>query len=95
MSLRDEIGVRYSKNAFSTTKRGEGFRVVGLRGNEVYVEIRSGDQPIRIATLERAVEIIKTGVRIGGPADFKRLVADERPTYAWAIQRDLGYVSDE
>ena len=93
MALREEVEQKYQRNPLTTTKEGQPFRVQGIRANSVYVEIASGEEPIRIATLERAVELLRSGVRISGPADFRIKVADERPAYAWAILRDLGYTS--
>lgn len=58
----------------------------------IYIDLPNGEQSVSRVMLEKAVQIIRKGRRIEGPADYKRLVADERPTYAWAILRDMGFV---
>lgn len=90
--MRGEIEARYSGNPETTTKEGARFRVLGIREKAVWVEIESGEWPIRLSVLERAVALIRSGVLFAGPLDFREKVGDERPAYAWAILRDLGYV---
>ena len=94
MSIKEEILRHYSGNPRVITKTGEEHQV-RIGENAVFVKLPSGDQPIMFGTLEKAVALIESGVRIRGPTDFREKVADQRPAYAWAILRDLGYVSEE
>jgi hypothetical protein len=83
---------RYTQNPVSHTKRGNPFRVSRVTDTAIYVDLLSGEQYISRANLEQAVHLINEGQRIEGPADYKRLVYDQRPAYAWAILRDMGFV---
>jgi len=57
------------------------------------VRVRSGEEhSISRANLEKAVQMLQTGVAISGPKDYRDQVADDRPAYAWAILRELGYL---
>jgi hypothetical protein len=53
-----------------------------------------GEQGVSRVNLEKAVSLIEQGSEIQGPADYKSLVADERPAYAWAILRDMGIIKE-
>jgi len=87
-----EVKDRYAQNPWSRTKTGRGFRVNRVTDGAIFLDLPSGKQSISRVLLEKAVEIISKGRPIEGPAEYKRLVGDERPAYAWAIRRDMGYV---
>ena len=74
------------------TKRGEPFRISRVTGSIAFINLPSGEQSVSRANLERAEQLVLSGVRLQGPSDYKELVADERPSYAWAILRELGIV---
>ena len=81
-------------NPVSRTKNGRQFRVSRITDSAVYIDLSCGEQSVRRASLEKAVDLINDGKIIEGPADYKRLVYDERPSYAWAILRDLGFIKE-
>ena len=75
------------------TIRGQRFWLVGATDNTVTVEVSSGRRhTISRANLERAIELLRQGETLAGPSDYRNKVADDRPAYAWAILRGLGYV---
>ena len=75
------------------TITGQRFRLVGATDQSVTVQVSSGRQhTISRANLERAVELLRQGETLAGPSDYRNKVADDRPAYAWAILRELGYV---
>ncbi len=83
---------RYRENPKSKTKQGHPFTVSRVTNTAIYIDLPSGEEYISRENLETAVSLIEEGTRIEGPADYKRLVYDQRPAYAWAILRDMGYV---
>jgi hypothetical protein len=75
------------------TITGKVFHVVDATHQTVTVEVSSGRRhSISRKHLEQAVALVQQGKRINGPRDFKSYVADDRPTYAWAILHHLDYV---
>jgi hypothetical protein len=44
------------------------------------------------SNLEKAVAVIQSGTVLNGPKDYRVLVADDRPAYAWAILHELGLI---
>jgi len=82
----------YERNPMSHTKSGKEFRVSRVSDSAVYIEIPSGEEYISKENLECAVELINNGIVLKGPADYRRLVYDQRPAYAWAILRDMGFI---
>ena len=75
------------------TITGHRFWLVGATDSTVTVEVSSGRRhTISRANLERAVELSRRGETLAGPSDYRKKVADDRPAYAWAILRKLGYV---
>lgn len=76
------------------TKLGQPFRIVSVSERVVTVEVSTGNQyNITKGSLEKAEELLRKGGVISGPGDYRMKIADERPAYAWAILRELGYVS--
>jgi hypothetical protein len=88
----EEIKKRYTNNPISHTKNGRPFRISRIDLGTVYIDLPSGEQIVSRKNLEKAVRLINKGAVIVGPSDYKRLVYDERPTYAWAILRDAKIV---
>ena len=88
----EEIKKRYTNNPISHTKNGHPFRISRIVLGTVYIDLPSGEQSVSRKYLEKAVRLINQGTVIGGPSDYKRLVYDERPAYAWAILRDAKLV---
>ena len=77
---------------FTITKKP--FQIVAASGDLLIVQVSTHKEyTISRSNLESAVEIIKTGVILQGPMDYRNLVADERPAYAWAILKHLGYLN--
>jgi len=74
------------------TKRGDPFRISRVTGSVAFIDLPSGEQSVSRANLEKAERLVLSGARLEGPADYRRLVVDERPAYAWAILRELGIV---
>lgn len=90
----DKVKARYRSNPISRTKRGRMFRVSRVTETAVYVDLPSKEEPVSRRLLEKAVGLVNQGRVIEGPADYKRLVGDERPSYAWTLLRDLGFVEE-
>lgn len=87
----EKLKERYLKNNMSTTKIGENFSVI-VAGNTLYIDLPSGKQTVSRKCLEKAVDLLNKGETISGPADYRNKVCDERPAYAWAILRDMGFI---
>ncbi len=87
----EKLKERYSKNNISTTKTGETFSVI-VSEYTLYIDLPSGKQAVSRSRLEKAVDLLNQGVTINGPFDYRNKVGDERPAYAWAILRDMGFV---
>ena len=87
-----QIEDRYSSNPVSHTKNGKLFRVWRISEDSLFIALPSGEQSVNKVNLQKAADLINQGALIEGPADYKRLVADERPAYAWAILRDIGII---
>jgi len=90
----EQVRARFTRNPVSRTKNGKPFRVSKITDSAIYIDLPCGEQSVSRAFLERAVDLISEGKIIEGPADYKRLVYDERPSYAWAILRDLGFIKE-
>ncbi|MCW3999512.1 MAG: hypothetical protein NWE93_04680 [Candidatus Bathyarchaeota archaeon] len=86
------IESRFCSNSISKTKTGKSFKVLKITKEEIIIDLPAKEQYVSRKNLEKAVELLSQGTVIGGPADYRRLVADERPAYAWAILRDFGFV---
>ena len=82
---------KYTENPTSHTKNGKPFRICKITHNALFIDLPCGEQSVSRVHLEEAVRLINKGTIIEGPADYKYLVYDERPAYAWAILRDLGF----
>lgn len=75
------------------TKTGIPFQIISASQETLTVQVRSGEEhSISRANLEKAVQKIQAGVVFSGPKDYREQVADDRPAYAWAILRELGFL---
>lgn len=87
----DKLKERYSKSNTSETKTGAIFSVI-VAGDNLYIDLPSGRQTVSRRCLEKAVALLNDGETLSGPFDYRNKVYDERPAYAWAILRDMGFV---
>jgi hypothetical protein len=89
----NEIQNLADRNATLLTKTRIGFQIVAASEIGLTVRVRSGEEhTISRANLEKAVAIIQSGAILNGPKDYRELIADDRPAYAWAILKHLGYL---
>ena len=89
----EEIQKLADRKATLLTKTRVPFQVVAASEQTITVRVRSGEEhTISRVNLEKAVHILQAGVAINGPKDYRDQVADDRPAYAWAILRELGYL---
>ena len=88
-----EIKNLADRKATLLTKTKVPFQVVSASEETITVRVRSGEEhTISRGNLEKAVQMLETGVKFNGPKDYRDQVADDRPAYAWAILRELGYL---
>lgn len=83
---------KYSSNPVSHTKNGKPFRIWRITEDTIFIALPAHEQGVSRVNLQRAVDLINQGTVIAGPADYKRLVCDERPAYAWGILKDFSFV---
>jgi len=83
---------RYKENPISYTKTRKEFRISRVTNTAIYIDLQRREEYISRENLEKAIDLINNGIVLEGPADYKRLVYDQRPAYAWAILRDMGFV---
>jgi hypothetical protein len=89
----EEIKNLADRKATLLTKTKVRFQVVSASEETITVRVRSGEEhTISRANLEKAVQMLETGVIFSGPKDYRDQVADDRPAYAWAILRELGFL---
>jgi hypothetical protein len=88
----EDVKKRYAANSWSCTKNGKRFKITKVTITAIHVDLPSGEQVVSRNMLEKALKTINEGKIIEGPADYRRLIGDERPSYAWAILHDLGFV---
>ena len=89
----EEIKNLADRKATFLTKTGVPFQIVAASEKTITVRVRSGkEHTISRANLEKAVRMIQSGLVLSGPKDYRDQVADDRPAYAWAILRELGYL---
>ena len=89
----EEIKNLADRKATLLTKTRVPFQVVAASEETITVRVRSGEEhSISRANLEKAVQMLQTGVAISSPTDYRDQVADDRPAYAWAILRELGHL---
>jgi len=83
---------RYKENPISYTKTKKKFKVSRVTNSAIYIDLPSREEYISRENLEKAIDLINNGIILEGPADYERLVCDQRSSYAWAILRDMGFV---
>lgn len=88
----ENVKKRYEENPFSFTKDDKKFKISKVTDTAIYINLPSGDQYISKKNLEKAVQLINNGIFLEGPSDYKRLVYDQRSSYAWAILNDMGLI---
>lgn len=92
----DEIRKLVSSDERLLTKTGVPFQIVSVTEETLTVRVSTGEEySILRKTLEKAVEKIQAGIVLNGPKDYRTLVADERPAYAWAILNHLGLIDEK
>lgn len=75
------------------TKQDEPFHVIASSDNTVWVQPQTGEQySISRAHLDKAIAYLQQGGTLPGPHAYKTKIADNRPSYAWAILHHLGYL---
>ena len=81
------------REATLLTKTKVPFQITAATEDAVVIRVRSGQEhPISRSNLEMAVAKIQAGVTLSGPKDYIENIADDRPSYAWAILKELGYL---
>ena len=89
----EEIKNLADRKATLLTKTRVPFQVVAASEETITVRVRSGEEhTISRANLEKAVQMLQAGAVLSGPKDYRDQVADDRPSYAWAILRESGYL---
>jgi hypothetical protein len=84
-----------NNKATLVTKSRVPFQIMEATENAVYINVRSGEiHSISRINLEKAVAKIHAGVVLSGPKDYRDFIADDRPAYAWAILKHLGYIEE-
>jgi len=83
---------RYKENPISYTKTKKKFKVSRVTNTSIYIDLPSREEYISRENLEKAIDLVNNGIIMEGPADYKRLVYDQRSTYAWAILKDMGFI---
>lgn len=75
------------------TKSGIPFIIVRTTERTLFIQENSGNQyGLLRKNLEKAVLKINQGLVLNGPKDYREHIADDRPAYAWAILKKLGYI---
>jgi len=81
------------RKATFRTKTGIPFQVIAASEEMLTVRVSSGEEhTISRVNLEKAVQKVQSGTTLNGPKDYRDQIADDRPTYAWAILRELGFL---
>lgn len=89
----DEIQQLANQKATLLTKTWVPFQIIDVSENAVTIQVRSGEtHTISRTNLENAVVKMRAGTVLSGPKDYRENVADDRPAYAWAILKHLGYI---
>lgn len=87
-----EIQNLANRKATLLTKTRVPFQIVAASEVGLTVRVRSCEEhTISRVNLEKAVTKNQLGMILNGPKDYRDLIADDRPAYAWAILKHLGY----
>jgi hypothetical protein len=89
----DEIKNLADRKTTLLTKTRVPFQIVAASEVSLTVRVRSGEEhTLSRLNLEKAVAKIQSGMTLNGPKDYREMIADDRPAYAWAILHELGYL---
>lgn len=89
----EEIQNMANRKATLLTKTKRPFQIISATEGTLTVQVSSKEKhTVSRSNLEKAVMKIQAGVILGGPKDYSDEIADDRPTYAWAILRELGFI---
>ena len=89
----DSVQELAQRKATLLTKTKVPFQILATSDNSVIIRVSSGRKhTISRIHLETAVAKIQEGFILSGPLDYRNKIADDRPAYAWAILRELGYI---
>lgn len=89
----DMVVKRYTENPYIVTiARKKEHPVAKVTETALIIDLPGRDQSVSRKKLESAVKLIESGHKIRTVEDYKKMVGDERPSYALAILRDLGYI---
>lgn len=89
----EEIHGLANRKATLKTKTHKSFQIVSVTDNALTVQVSSKEfHTVSRSNLEKAVMKLQAGVILDRPKDYREEIADDRPTYAWAILRELGYI---
>ena len=73
------------------TEERKSFRIALVSGRILTVDDFKGNRyDVTVSNLEKAEDLLRKGVVISGPEEYRLKVADEHSTFAWAILRELG-----
>ena len=82
-----------SQKSIILTKSGIPFHILEANENSIKIKVKSGEEHnILRKNLEKAVSKINEGLILKGPNDYRKHIADNRPSYAWAILKKLGLI---
>ncbi len=91
-----EIKNLAGQKATLLTKTRIPFQIVAASEELITVRVRSGEKhTISRTNLEKAVHKVQAGAVLRGPKEYREQIADDRPAYAWAILRELGYLKQQ
>lgn len=82
------------RKASLRTKTNIPFQILDVSDHSIHICVSSDNEyTINRKNLEAAVKKLHSGEELAGPKDYKEKVADDRPSYAWAILKELGYIN--
>ncbi|MDD4455822.1 MAG: hypothetical protein PHI67_11015 [Candidatus Methanomethylophilaceae archaeon] len=89
----DMVVKRYTEQPYIITiARKKEHPVAKVTETALIIDLPGRDQSVSRKKLESAVKLIESGHKIRTVKDYRKMVADERPSYALAILHDLGYI---
>ena len=76
------------------TLRGKPFTISRVNETTLWIRPHKGFiYTVERINLDKAVRLINEGVDFSRPTAYRKLVSPNRASYAWAILRHLGYIS--
>lgn len=89
----NEVQKLAQSNARLVTKTAATFELIDATETRLLVRVSTGaEHSLNRANLKKAVRLLRSGVELSGPKDYRDQVADDRPAYAWALLYGLGYI---